>query len=212
MSTKRRDTSFELSDLFSGEISAVKGRLTWICHGATQSNRDGAFPTDEPLEERAVEQSKRLVPGLSRPYRVWISPMLRARQTAELLALQGEIEPALGECDYGRWAGKGLADIHASEPDGLSVWMTNADAAPHDGESLSHLRDRVGAWMERHLGDGGHTVVVTHASVIRAAIIHVLRAPPEAFWKIDVEPLSLTEVSSDGRRWTLRLPNRARSD
>jgi broad specificity phosphatase PhoE len=191
---------------------SVKGQLTWICHGATQSNRDGAFPADEPLEARSVEQAKKLARSLPRADRVWISATLRTRQTAELLALHSEVEPALGECNYGRWAGRGLTDIHACEPEGLSAWMTDPDAAPHGGESLSQLRDRIGAWMERHLGDGGHAIAVTHASVIRAAIIHVLQAPAEAFWKVDVEPLSLMEMSSDGRRWTLRLPGRGRSD
>jgi len=32
----------------------------------------------------------------------------------------------------------------------------------------------------------------------------VLGAGAPAFWRIDVEPLSLTELSSDGRRWNLR--------
>jgi broad specificity phosphatase PhoE len=205
MSTKGRDTSFGLSDFFSGEISAVKGRLTWICHGATRSNRDGAFPADEPLEDRAAEQTLKLAESLSRCDRAWISPTLRTRQTADGLGLQGEIEPMLAECDYGRWAGRGLVDLQALAPQDLLAWMSDADAVPHGGESRSRLAARVGDWMKEHLEDAGHAIVITHASVIRMAILHVLGAPPEAFWKIDVGPLSLTEMSSDGRRWTLRM-------
>ncbi len=143
------------------------------------------------------------VPG--RADRIWMSPALRARQTAELLSLTGVAEPALRECDYGRWSGRGIVDIHAAEPENLTVWMTDTNAAPHGGEPLSALFERVADWMAHHLTDEGHTVVVTHASVIRAAILHVLKAPAETFWRVDVEPLSLTEMSSDGRRWTLRL-------
>ncbi|KGM30735.1 histidine phosphatase, partial [Inquilinus limosus MP06] len=29
-------------------------RLTLICHGATAATRSGAFPADEPLEDRAL--------------------------------------------------------------------------------------------------------------------------------------------------------------
>jgi broad specificity phosphatase PhoE len=196
---------------FSGEISTVKARLTWICHGATQSNRTGAFPADEPLEDRAVEQILKLAGGEIRADRVVVSPLLRARQTSELLGLEGETDPSLIECDYGAWAGRELMDVHASDPKAVTTWMSDPAAAPHGGESLSELIERVDGWLARQLGEGGHTIAVTHASVIRAAIVGALQAPPAAFWKIDVEPLSFTEMSSDGRRWTLRLPNRSRS-
>ena len=45
---------------------------------------------------------------------------------------------------------------------------------------------------------------MTHAAVIRAAVLIVLDAPASAFWRIDVEPLSLTDLRFDGRRWALR--------
>ena len=49
----------------------------------------------------------------------------------------------------------------------------------------------------------GKTVVVTHASVIRAAIVHAIEANPRSFWHIDVAPLSVTALSGNGGRWTL---------
>jgi hypothetical protein len=32
----------------------------------------------------------------------------------------------------------------------------------------------------------------------------VLAAPAGAFWRIDVAPLAIIELGSDGRRWNLR--------
>jgi len=55
------------------------------------------------------------------------------------------------------------------------------------------------------IAEHGHTIAVTHGSVIRAAIVHVLGAPLSACRKIDIEPLGITEFSSDGRRWMLRV-------
>jgi broad specificity phosphatase PhoE len=49
-------------------------------------------------------------------------------------------------------------------------------------------------------------IAVTHAAVIRAAVIGVLGAPPQSFWRIDVEPMSLVDLRSDKRRWALRVP------
>jgi broad specificity phosphatase PhoE len=44
---------------------------------------------------------------------------------------------------------------------------------------------------------------VTHASVIRAAIVCALEAEPRSFWRIDIAPLSLTRLSGNHGRWTL---------
>jgi len=45
---------------------------------------------------------------------------------------------------------------------------------------------------------------VTHAAVIRAAIIHAIHATPESFWRIDVPPLSRTSLSASNAGWRLR--------
>lgn len=179
--------------------------MTLICHGATASNRAATFPADELLEEKAVRQTATLAGRFSGADHVWVSPTRRGAQTAEILGLGGNVEAALRDCDYGRWTGKTIAEIHAEDPDGLAAWMTSFEASPHGGEPLSALFDRVGIWLDGHLADGGHSVVITHASVIRACLLHLLQAPRQVFWKIDVEPLSFTELSGDGRRWVLRL-------
>ena len=63
------------------------------------------------------------------------------------------------------------------------------------------LIDRVGSWLDL---SQDHAIAVTHPAVIRAAIVRVLNAPPQAFWRIDVAPLSLTDMRFNGRAWTLR--------
>ncbi len=188
----------------------MKARLSWVCHGPTEANRNSRFPADEPLEAKAAQQVRLLAEQLGTVDRAWSSPALRARQTAAALGLDGLAEPAFRECDYGRWQGKSIADLNHGDPEALALWMLDVDAAPHGGEALSAVFARVGGWMRDHVGDGGHAVAVTHATVIRAAILHALQAPPSAFWSIDVEPLGIVEMTSDGRRWQLRFPNVAR--
>lgn len=185
----------------------MRAHLSWVCHGPTEANRNSRFPADEPLEAKAAQQARILAEQLGTVDRAWSSPALRARQTAAALGLDGVAEPAFRECDYGRWQGKSIADLNNSDPEALAFWMLDLDAAPHGGEALSAVFARVGGWMKDHIGDSGHTVAVTHATVIRAAILHVLQAPPSAFWSIDVEPLGIVEMTSDGRRWQLRFPS-----
>lgn len=179
-------------------------RLSLICHGATAATRSGAFPADEPLEERALARAAALRPMIRSADRAWTSPALRARQTAAALGLEAVEEAALRDADAGRWAGRRLEEVQAVEPQGVVAWLSDPDAAPHGGEALSALLIRVAAWLDARSGDGGPGIAVTHAAVIRAAILQALGAPASSFWHIDIAPLSVTELSHDGRRWAWR--------
>jgi broad specificity phosphatase PhoE len=179
-------------------------RLTMICNGATAATRQGSFPSDEPLEPRSITLAKAMRATLRRADRAWTAPALRARQTADALALDASVEPLLRDQDHGRWAGKGFDEVQAQQPEGIAAWLTDPDAAPHGGVSLASVAHRTSNLMDRLIAERGHTVAITHSSVIRTAILHVLGAPLAACWKIDIEPLSITDFRSDGRRWVLR--------
>ncbi|WP_348626231.1 histidine phosphatase family protein [Mesorhizobium sp. WSM3626] len=179
-------------------------RLTMICAGATAATRKGSFPSDEPLEPRSRALAKAMRGTLRRADRVWTAPALRACQTAEALSLDTSVDPMLADQNYGRWAGKSFDEVQALQPDEIAAWRTDPNAAPCGGESLADVAQRAAGLMDRLIAERGHTIAVTHASVIRTAILHVLSAPLAASWKIDVEPLSITDFRSDGRRWMLR--------
>lgn len=180
----------------------MTGRLTFICCGLTDANRRGAFPRDEPLEPAAFAQAQKLAGRLPRADRIWHGPGLSAARTADALGLNGTAVEALRDQDFGNWAGRRLADL---DPADLAAWASGPATAPHGGESLPDLGRRVSGFLEESLGLSGHTLAITHASVIRAAVCEVLGAPASAFWRVDVEPLSLTRLTSDGRRWALRI-------
>lgn len=183
----------------------MTARLQMLCHAATPATRAGAFPADEPVEARERARIAALPVGLARHARVLAAPSLAARQTAESLASEVAEEPALRDLDAGAWRGRALADLAASDPAALGAWMADPHAAPHGGESIASLIGRVGAWLDGG-GFDGRILAVTHAAVVRAAVVHVLGAPARAFWAVDVAPLSIAVLSHDGRRWTLRLP------
>ncbi|TPN75992.1 histidine phosphatase family protein [Mesorhizobium sp. CU2] len=179
-------------------------RLTMIASAATPGMRKGRFPKDEALEPQALERARALAASLRRADRVWVSSAHAARQTAEALGLQATVEPLLAEQDFARWAGKSFEAVQAEDPDGMAAWFADPEAAPHGGEPLAAVAQRGAALIERLAGESGHTIVVSHPVLIRAAIVHVLGAPISSIWKIDIEPLSLTDLRSDGRRWVLR--------
>ena len=65
----------------------------------------------------------------------------------------------------------------------------------------------MGGWLDAHADDGARTVAVTHAGVIRAALVCALDAPVQAFWRFDVAPLSRTVLHAHDGRWTVRGVN-----
>jgi len=182
----------------------MQTRLTLVCSGAAPAARRGAFPADEALDERMLGMATALKPLLARADRILTGPELRAKQTAEALGLAAAPSELLRDQDFGRWAGKDLAEVGQAEPQALVAWLGDPEAPPGNGESFSTIMDRVGGWLEHLRGEPGHTLAVTHAAVIRAAILAVMGAPAACFARIDVTPLSLTDLRGDGRRWTLR--------
>jgi broad specificity phosphatase PhoE len=182
-------------------------RLTLISHAATQATRAALFPRDEPLESESYAKAAALAGGLGRVDGAWTSPALRAVQTAEALGLEASIDPALQDIDLGEWAGKSLVEVEAADPLGLQRWMADVGAAPHGGESVERLLQRVSHWLDRVSGSAGRFVAVTHAAVIRAAAVVALDANPQSFWRIDVEPLCFSRFQARGGRWTVRYLN-----
>ena len=158
---------------------------------------------DEPLEEREIAKIAALGWQAPRAQTVLSGPERRAQQTAQALGISAEIAVELRDCDYGVWSGSTLAEVEQRHPEEVVAWLTNPGAAPHGGESILQLIARVAAWLEQQRVPD-HTIAVTHPAVIRGAIVHALQAPPSSFWRIDIAPLSLTDLRWNGRAWTMR--------
>ncbi|MGV0744276.1 histidine phosphatase family protein [Mycolicibacterium sp. XJ870] len=175
-------------------------RLSLVSHAMTEAMAAGRFATDEPLSQvghRQADASFEL--GLTDA--AFCAPEKRTRQTAELLGLRATVEPQLADLDCGRWRGDVLSEVLPAD---LDVWLTDPTRAPHGGETVVELIDRVRVWMDSLPARRGRLVAVTHPAVIRAAILIALDAPPKSFWRIDIAPLSRTVMHFRGHAWTLR--------
>ena len=186
----------------------MQTRLLLISHAATAALRSGRFPTDDPLDARGLAQvaacRARMMSLAGEADAVFCSPAACARDTAEGLGFTAVPVEALADMNPGQWRGRRLADIASEEADALAAWAREADAAPPDGESFAAVRLRVGAWLDAlELDHSSMAVAVTHAAVIRAAIVHALGASPESFARIEIAPLSVVELRCSIRGgWT----------
>jgi len=98
---------------------------------------------------------------------VLVSPLQRARRTAELAGLgaHARICPDLQEWDYGRYEGITTAEIREQVP-GWTVWSHGCP----DGESSPQVEarcQRVIALAES-LGNGGAVALVAHGHILRS--------------------------------------------
>ncbi|AYN42252.1 histidine phosphatase family protein [Streptomyces dangxiongensis] len=184
-------------------------RVTFVAAARGPSLLAERFEDDRPLDGAGWDEVQRvagdLLPLAAAELR-YCSPTPRSRATGDALGYAPLVQPALRDCDMGRWRGLTLGEAMAREPDAVDAWLADPWSTPHGGESLLVFISRVGGWLDtRPADDGGRIVAVAEPSVIRAALVYALKAPPSTYWNIDVRPLSTTTVTGRSGRWNLRL-------
>ena len=189
-------------------------RLLLISHAPTAAMPAGRFPADDPLDARGLADAQAAQARLSHLSHLaafneapaFVSPAVCARDTASALGLNAKVDAALADIDYGNWKGRRLADLAAQTPIDLTAWMHDPDAAPHGGESFGQAVKRIGEWLDTldvAQSNARDVIAVTHAAIIRAAVIHALAASSAIFPRIEIAPLTVVELHrSEQRGWT----------
>ena len=158
-------------------------RPTTIKPGRHDSRDAGRNPS---LSAQGLRQAQKTAQWLaSRPLAaVYSSPLLRARQTAEAIALSHHllVQPVddLIEVDVGQWEGRSWEEIEQTDPDAYRRFMADASTNPYlGGEDLSTVQARVIPAVEQLMARnaGWLIVAVTHNVVNRAYLAHLLRMP-----------------------------------
>lgn len=182
-------------------------RVMLISPALNAALREARFDGDAPLDASGVRRARAAAAAVPAADRRVHGPDERCTGTAEALGLRSEPEPSLRGWDLGRWRGQRLAEVNRDESEAVSTWLSDPSAAPHGGESLLDLHARVGGWLDslhEEGADDGSVLAVAEPGVVRAAIVHALGLPPQTFWRLDVAPLTLTELSGRSGRWNLR--------
>lgn len=143
---------------------------------------------------------------------IYSSPMERALQTAEPLARNANLEvkesQALNEIDFGDWTGKTFDELS-----GDAVWRRfntrRSGTAIPGGESFLEVQNRtvkeLNAIASRHAN--GRVAIVTHADVIRAAVVTFSAMPVDLIERIEISPCSVSAVALDDDSVTLLTIN-----
>jgi broad specificity phosphatase PhoE len=166
----------------------MKTTLYLLRHGATAANL--ARPArllgrrlDPPLAGLGVRQAEATRDLLAiRPIDYcYCSPMLRAVQTASIVAAPHGVAPlsltSLTECDLGQWEGLDWQTIRAREPEAYQKFMTNpAGFGYPGGESFADVHQRSQVALEEILVNhqGRSILVVAHHVVNRTYLAGLL--------------------------------------
>jgi broad specificity phosphatase PhoE len=158
---------------------------------------------DVPLSERGRSQAEELAHAVAGEgvAAIWTSPLVRARETAEIVAatlgLAVRVDERLAESFRGSWEGRRLVDIEREEPEAWAAWLRGGPEFrfPGGGESLGEHQARALAALADVRGGPLPALVVCHGGTIRAiaaashphglAGYHELSVPNAALLKLD---------------------------
>jgi len=148
-------------------------------HGQTAYNLEGRFqghlpvPLDDTGREQAAELAERAAAYDFAA--LWCSPLLRARETADVVARRIGLQPRedvrLVETDAGNWTDRSFAEVHAEAPELFAAFLAGDPSfAFPGGESLAQQDERVAAALTDVEAGELPALVVCHGMVIRAAL------------------------------------------
>lgn len=148
-------------------------------HGQTAYNLERRFQGQQPVpldatgRAQALELAERASEhGFSA---LWCSPLLRARETAEVVAAGIGLEPRedarLMETNAGAWTDLLFSEVEAKSPELLAKFLAgDPDFAFPGGESFAEQEARVAAALADVEAGALPALVVCHGMVIRAAL------------------------------------------
>ncbi|GAA2519270.1 histidine phosphatase family protein [Streptomyces gobitricini] len=184
--------------------------LILVRHGRSTANTAGVLAGWTPgvtLDERGTAQAAALPGRLAGvPLAAAVtSPLQRCRETLQPLldsrpGLHLHAEERIGECHYGDWSGRKLAEL-ADEPLMETVQRHPSNAAFPGGESLRAMQARaveaVREWNARVEAENGEDAVYlmcSHGDIIKSLVADALGMHLDLFQRIHVDPCSVTAI------------------
>jgi probable phosphoglycerate mutase len=193
-------------------------RVLLLRHAETAApDRFHGAESDIGLGARGHEQARDIASklALQSPDALYCSPMLRARQTAEPIALacglKAVVVNELHERRMGPLSGMSLAEGWDAYISAMDRWKSgDLEAAHEGGESYAQIRDRVVpafvGLARRHPGET--IVVVAHGVVIRVLLTALLEGKgPADFEGFGIDFVAVNDLRFDGGVWRAETLN-----
>jgi broad specificity phosphatase PhoE len=152
--------------------------------------------TDIPLTERGELNARALSAKLKSVnfVKVWSSPLIRARRTAELAGFADPLETLddLMEWDYGAYEGRRTSDIRAERPG----WNPFVDGCP-GGETVEDVARRADRVVERIRAVQGDVALFAHRDILRVLIARWITLAASEGQRLFLETASISVLGYD---------------
>ena len=182
---------------------AARGR----CYGRLDV---GLSPTGIASAERLAESLRAVALDA-----VYVSPRLRAVQTASALDTPLTVDDRLRELDFGHFEGRTYDEIERDQPEFFRSWMETPTLVRFPGgESYGDLRERVSAALDDVVtaNEGGTVALVSHGGVIRAALAIALGLADDRAFALALGYARISIVDVFDATPIVRLVNGASAD
>jgi len=167
-----------------------------IRHGETEWNhlRKMQGQMDIPLNEYGIELAEKTAEGMKdiKFDRIFASPLVRAKKTAEIIAVNSGIEvetdDRLKEINFGEGEGSDINEVKAHPSHPLHNFFIHPDQfVPMDGgETFAQVQKRGLEFLKEVVfpleGSVENVAVVAHAAIIRSIMLHVKDRELKDFW------------------------------
>ncbi len=184
------------------------GTAILMRHGETDWNRQGRVMGRHPVEltdhgRAQVAATARLAQSI-KPDLIITSPLVRARQTAEILSAGlGGVEiiedPDIAEVLYGRWEGMHYHEL-IDDPHYITYRKSPIEHPTPGGETIPEVQARgVAAVMrtiEQHSGE--RVFFVSHGDIVRTVLCHFLKVELQHFHRLRIDNAALSAIQIAG--------------
>lgn len=186
----------------------MRGIILLMRHGETAWNREGRVMGQSPVElnERGRAQVESAVPFARSigPEIIITSPLLRARQSAEIIAQGlggiGIVEEAgLEEVQYGRWQGMVYEDLIV-DADYERYRDCPLTTPTPGGETIGQVQERGVKAILRAIetNPGRRLLFVSHGDIIRTVLCHFMGLELRHFRRIRVDNATFSALQVAG--------------
>ncbi len=144
----------------------------------------------------------------------YCSPLLRAVQTAQIVAEPHQLAPiainGLTECDIGDWEGKSWEEIRRSHPVEYHRFMANPAVHGYPGgedfkQVYQRARDTIEELLHRHAGKS--LLVISHHIVNRTYLAGLLGLEPASARKVSLDNCGISVVMREEDKTTVSTLN-----
>lgn len=190
-------------------------KLYLVRHGETELNLKKVYygALDCDLTEKGVTQATSLT-SLFEPLhldRVYFSPLLRARRSAELLLGENPVprvaDDRLRELNFGAWEGKRYDELQDDPV--YAQWCDDwQHTRPPGGESFADLACRSRAFYDNLMAlEEDNVLVVAHHAVLQQLLCYLLEEEAERCWHFSFDQGTYTYFEFSGDFAVLRGHN-----